>query len=67
MGVYRKQLPFKVVRIDGDPVKGHVSIRVVCGALRGWGIVCGSSGGGRLVALTLGRGASYGRRGRRGD
>ena len=35
MGVYRKQLPFKVVGIDGDPVEGHVAIRVVCGALRG--------------------------------
>jgi len=30
-----KQLPFKVVRIDGDPIKGHVAIRVVCGALCG--------------------------------
>jgi len=60
MGVYCKQLPFKVVCIDGDPVKGHVAIHVVCGALRGRGIVCESFGRGRLVALTLGRGAGYG-------
>ena len=30
-----KQLPFKVVGIDGDPVKGHVAICIVCRALHG--------------------------------